>query len=86
MLFAFDQTPFFQQDEHGPHGGRIGSHSLGQFSLGECIPPGEGRKKHKLISSNPEFGKLQIRPTMQCQVRGSKGNRDVASGRHRRQK
>lgn len=83
MLFAFDQTAFLQQDEHRPHGGGIGCHSLGQFSLGERMPAGEGCQKDELIRRDPQFGKLQIRSAMQCQVRGTKGNRYVASGRHR---
>jgi hypothetical protein len=84
VFFAFDQKPFLQQDEHGPHRGGVGRHTLGQFSLSEHLTPGEGRQKDKLIGRNPEFGKLQIRPTMHCQVCGSKGNRNVASGRHRK--
>ena len=49
-----------------------------------ACPPGEGREEDELVGGDAVRRERRVRPAVERQVRGAEGDRDVASGGHRR--
>src|SRR5581483_7619630 len=79
-----DQPAPLQQDEHRPHGARVGQHAAGELPLGEGVPAGEGGEEDELVGGDAVRREPGLRPAVEGQVRGAEGDREVASGGHGR--